>query len=219
MKKVSLLAFLLATVSTAASADPVPAGCPKAFQGFHLGANIGYGVGTSKHKISDDTSLRNNLGINGVDGGIGTGYTHRFGNWGLGLVFDANWSNSTGKVRVTDTNGDLITSKARLQNSLQLWARTGYVIVEKVMPFIGLGWDNSSWKHSVTTDSASFSKSKRLNAFLWKCGVDFLASKHVVMGVEYTGTSGGRNSASRDGVSASFKPQYNKFAATLKVVY
>lgn len=222
MKKVSLAALVVALTSTAAMAADAP--CPKAFQGFHLGGNIGYGVGFGKQKlyIDDLRIYTNDLRIKGVDGGIGTGYLHRFGNWGLGLAFDANWANSKGSFRFI---GDFA-HKARLKNSLQLYGKTGYVICEKTMPFIALGWDNSQWSQNVR-DIESFSKKKRLNGFLWKAGVDFLATRHVVLGIEYTGTTAGKHRFTRTvphelhthTYKASFKPQYNKFALTARVVY
>ena len=102
------------------------------------------------------------------------------------------------------------------------------------MPFIGLGWDNASWNQSVRqtqTDAAgvphdfSQSRSKRLNGFMWKLGVDFLATKHVVLGFEYTGTIYGKktfagvDAVNGQTIAASFRPQYNKFALTAKIVY
>lgn len=239
MKKVSLLA-ILATISSGSivSAAEMAPGCPKAFQGFHLGGNIGYGVGVGdkKHSVNSGTggslSHKTDLGFNGVDGGIGVGYTHRFGNWGLGLVFDANWSNTDGTAKKTDQTSFYAseTVKVRLRNSLQLYARAGYVIGGMAMPFVGLGWDNSAWKQSFTQNfggvnpTFSKSKSKRFNALLWKAGVDFLATKHVVVGFEYTGTMAQRKKASGTDAagntySSSFRPQYNKFALTAKIVY
>ena len=248
MKKVSLLA-LIATVAggAAMAADTAASNCPKAFQGFGLKGNIGYGVGKGKQKISlldnaaphDGNTINNDLGYNGVDGGIGVDYTHRFCNWALGLAFDANWSNTSGKVDVNSfqagqvPNPRTISGKANLKNSLQLYGRAGYVIGQMAMPFVGLGWDNSQWSHKISDNNLgglpTFSKSqtKRYNAFLWKAGVDFLATKHVVVGIEYTGTAAGRKSFSaanpRTGTTntyrASFKPQYNKFALTAKLVY
>lgn len=224
MKKVSLAALVAALTSTAAMAADAP--CPKAFQGFHLGGNIGYGVGVGKHTLSaDDVTLHSNrTGIRGVDGGIGTGYLHRFGNWGLGIAFDANWANSSSKSH----HGDVAqlgnaTHKTSLKNSLELYGKAGYVICEKTMPFIALGWDNSRWDHKAVSGVDSISKHKRVNAFMWKAGVDFLATRHVVLGFEYTGTTGGKHSVSRTvnntDYKASFKPQYNKFALTARVVY
>ena len=247
MKKISLVALLLATAGSASSAETLVPGCPKAFQGFHLGGNIGYGVGVANQKFFGTTGTvqsgsKNNLGIKGVDGGIGVGYTHRLGNWALGLAFDANWANSKGQL-TTAFDADAAaansvqgvrTLKGRLKNALQLYARTGYVIGGQVMPFIGLGWDNASWNQSVRqtqTDAAgvphdfSQSRSKRLNGFMWKLGVDFLATKHVVLGFEYTGTIYGKktfagvDAVNGQTIAASFRPQYNKFALTAKIVY
>lgn len=225
MKKVSLLAILATAASTAAMAQaPVASpACPKAFQGFGLKGNIGYGVGKGQQKISvdGDEFLKNDLGFNGVDGGIGVDYTHRFCNWALGIAFDANWASTSGKIKISDD----LTGKASLRNSLQLYGRAGYVLANMVMPFVGLGWDNSQWRRTVTFDTNdSKSNSSRFNSFLWKAGVDFLATKHVVLGLEYTGTIAGKKSVSaktKEGVnvSGSFKPQYNKFALTAKLVY
>ncbi len=247
MKKVSLLA-LAASLATPAVADV----CPKGFQGFHLGGNIGYGVGTANKTgtltnsetdssfSGESTTFSNRLGFKGVDGGIGTGYTHRFGNWGLGIAFDANWANTKGRFTTTGVadseESQTVKGNARLKNSLQLYARAGYVIGNQAMPFVALGWDNSKWAHktsisrTITSDSPSTTtisanKSKRLNALMWKLGVDFLATKHVVVGFEYTGTSAGKinsktTNADGDVLKSSFKtPQYNKFALTAKVVY
>jgi opacity protein-like surface antigen len=274
MKKVFLIGLLLAaTTAQIASAEvmvtegavaAVPAavvppapGCPKAFQGFHLGGNIGYGIGKGKQKFSrlfpngaggftTVRSFSNNVNVSGVDGGIGVGYTHRLCNWALGIAFDANWAGTSGKFSESipgTSPTDSLSLKARLRNSLQLYARLGYVMREIAMPFIGLGCDNSQWKHNFKENvgadpfaavnpaayTTTASKSKRFNAFLWKAGVDFLATKHIIIGFEYTGTIAGRKSLTKDytnpqnnspeRITASFKPQYNKFALTAKIIY
>lgn len=226
MKKVSLLAVLLASVGMpAANADMLTGGCPMAFKGFHLGANLGYGVGYVKHNsesnVGPDSVLNSTkLGVSGIDGGVGTGYTTGCGNWRFGLAFDANWANSSGSHKHLEADGDFFTAKSRLKNSLQLYGKTGYVIGGMTMPFIALGWENAQWKHTLATDAGSVSKSKRVNALMWKAGVDFLATKHVVVGMEYTGSIASRKKiASGEDATAKFKPQYNKFAATVKFVY
>ena len=246
MKKVSLLGlFLAATTAQFASADVVVAegpvaaapagvapapGCPKAFQGFHLGGNIGYGVGVGRHHFHQDEDtdpFRTKKGFNGVDGGIGVGYTHRLCNWALGIAFDANWTNVKGTHHNLDEQFGF---KTRLRNTLQLYGRLGYVLRDIAMPFIGLGWDNSQWKHSTSiVDANGVSTtlghhSKRVNSFMWKLGVDFLATKHVVVGFEYTGNSGGKIGHHGDDVDSPdagsrVKVQYNKFALTAKIVY
>jgi opacity protein-like surface antigen len=224
MKKVYLLGFIMAAtaahmipasanVEGAVAVAPAAPGCPKAFQGFHLGGNIGYGIGWVKHRFNETSGFRNDLAARGVDGGVGVGYTHRVCNWALRLAFDANWANAKGRLH-RDEFADSF--KVRLRNSLQLYGALGYVLREIAMPYIALGWDNSQWKATL----ADSSKSKRLNGFLWKLGVDFLATKHVVVGFEYTGVTSNkikRSDEFNNRVHA--KPQYNKFALTAKIVY
>lgn len=255
MKNIKLLGCALAATTVLATTDaviaaeevvvagpavvvPAPvAGCPKAFQGFHFGANIGYGIGKGKRKFEDtitEAALDNNKSFSGVDGGIGIGYTHRLCNWAVGLAFDANWTGVKGHDKAAFGNNN-VTIKARLRNSLQLYGRLGYVIREVAMPFVALGWDNSQWKQSTDVNvaagqniiSSSVKKSKRINSLLWKVGADFLATRHFIVGFEYTGTAGGKVRLHKDHAigpnegtySSSVKPQYNKFALTAKIVY
>lgn len=204
--------------------------CQKAFQGVHLAGNIGYGSGAGKRaKFKDGVKNRRGLvNSRGVDGGIGTGYTHRLGSWALGLGFDANWSGAKAKrLNVLRNKSQTV----RLRNSLQLYARTGYVFFEKIMPFIGMGWDNSSWKQTIKDAPLKESQTRRFNALLWKVGSDFLITRCMVVGFEYTGTIAERkkighsprfidtDTGTSGRLSNSWRPQYNKFAMTVKIVY
>lgn len=216
-----------------------------AFQGFHIGGNIGYGQGTGHFKSGTNIknaagnsiwtdSSKTKLGFDGVDGGLGLGYMHRLEDFVLGVAFDANWSNASGKGSATgrDNAGNTLSAnyKARLKNSLQLYAKFGYVIREKVMPFLGLGWDNSEWQQTVNIKNdagfqSNLKKHHRINAGLWKFGFDVLATKNVIVGFEYTGTLGGSKSYTLPASTGfgnsntKFKPQYNKFAFTTKFVF
>ncbi|OJW52598.1 MAG: hypothetical protein BGO67_06605 [Alphaproteobacteria bacterium 41-28] len=247
MKKVSLFAFLLATGTsvgvTAASAETLVPGCPKAFQGFGIRGIIGYTVGFAKERtriVNEDSGVaafsRSDIGFRGLNGGLGVDYTHRLCNWAIGIGFDALWSNTNGKHRsrvFDEDSGEVISfnhTKTRLRNSLQLFGRLGYVIGGQVMPFVGLGWDNSAWKQKASfadSDGDHFRthKRKRINSFLWKFGVDFLATKHCIIGAEYTGTAGGRLRAHKSfveddvTVKSHSRPQNNTFALTFKVIY
>lgn len=229
-------------------AAPVCCPCPKSFEGFNLGANIGYGTGgvrtTAKRDVGitvgDTTfsqvaqaSSRDN--IRGVDGGLSVGYLHRFGSFAAGPDFTANWvgssvsGNATSTISAQGPNGLVAANanasfKVRLENSLQLAAKMGWVI-NQALPFIKLGWDNSQWKVRGTANfgqnvTALGSKSKRLNAFLWGAGVDFLVVRHFTLGLEYVGTAAGnRKMIQQGGNSISIKPQYNKFALTAKYIF
>lgn len=228
MKKVSLLALALSSVATAAFAQvaPVPAPvvaappcpCPKAFQGFHLGGNVGYGIGSGKVTNVQDQTHSNKLGVSGFDGGLNVGYTHRFGNIGVGLEGVFNWVNAKGTFK-----NDSMNYSAKLKNSIQLRGNLSYIICNLVAPKIILGWDNSQWerKAAVAFENGVVSgttKKGRFNSFLWGAGVDFLVAKHVIAGLEYTGTTSGRKNDSNTN-TYSFKPQYNRFALTVKVIY
>jgi len=247
MKKVSLFALALtATASTWAAAQapvavaapgavPVanPCPCPKAFQGFHLGGNVGYGVGYVKTTHSygvpaGSTYIKNNLGVNGFDGGLNVGYTHRFGNFGLGIEGVFNWASTKGQVTQNLTFNPAVYDKLQMRNSIQLRANFSYVICNLVAPKIILGWDNSEWRRTigqVGVNPAVGNHKKRLNSFLFGAGVDFLLAKHVIAGFEYTGTAGATMKATNPNVAAlpnfafTAKPQYNKFALTIKFIY
>lgn len=255
MKKINLLSFLLIATATsqaiavgevgsvavatpgavavapeAVAVSPSPA-CPKAFEGWHIGGNIGYNLSSAKIPASDAAT---NFEITvkrkhvwGVDGGVGVGYTRRLCNWALGIAFDANWSSAKGRFEVL--NG-IIRCKTTEKNSLDLYARLGYVMREMVMPFVGLGWSNQKWHESASiTDfplngtfySNSARRGKRINAFLWKLGVDFLATRCLVVGIEYTGTTGQRFNlrSSDDAFRVGVRPQYNKVALTAKFIF
>lgn len=216
------------------------------FQGFHIGGNIGYGQGSGHFKTATNIkdgagasiwsdSSKTKLGLDGVDGGLGVGYMHRLNDFVLGVAFDANWSNASGKGsgNGVDNLGNKYSThyNARLKNSLQLYAKFGYVIRESVMPFLGLGWDNSKWEHnySVVNEGVGYrgfqKKHQRLNSGLWKLGFDILATKNIILGFEYTGTfAGSKNSTvsinnGAGSLNTKFKPQYNKFAFTTKFIF
>lgn len=258
MKKVSLLAILATAASIPAAMAQTPvassANCPKAFQGFGLKGILGYATGTGQQKTfirhidAVDGDILNNfskrrLGFNGIEGGVGVDYNYRICNWAIGLAFDAKWGNASSsannRLRIvdgTDTHNFHSHAKVQFKNSLDLYARAGYVLANMVMPFVGLGWDNAQWSQRATIDDTAVagnrgsgrSHSKRVNGLMWKAGVDFLATRHVVLGFEYTGVSSGKvkshfNGRDRAGdplrTASSFKPQYNSFALTAKLVY
>jgi opacity protein-like surface antigen len=253
MKKVSFVALVAAlTASTfAANAQNVPANCPKAFQGFFLGGNVGLGTGNVSHQYNSSflavngtrtqiETSNSRLGVRGFDGGLNTGYNHRFGNWGLGLEFVANWTNVKGSRSHTDNNS-VFRHTTRLNNSLQLRGNFSYVIANLVAPKMILGWDSSKWKQQANisevingrTQSVQLNRSKYLNAFLVGAGVDFLATKHFIIGMDATVSMFNKNSITRTvpaantrvtGIqsvtgNASAKPFYTKISLVMKFIY
>ncbi len=143
-------------------------------------------------------------GLSGVDGGLITGYLQRFGNWGVGADFLANWASTNGAENdtagwyntPTNQEGQTASVNVKMKNALQVRGVFSYVLSNLMMPKMILGWDNSQYTlvyQQATTisggavGSSSVTQTKRLNGFLWGAGVDFLVAKDVVFGLEYTG--------------------------------
>jgi opacity protein-like surface antigen len=242
MKKVSLLTLLLAAMPIMkASAQPeeVPCPCPQAFQGFHLGGNIGYGFGGAKVTQASNFPGTNvptarttdNIRVKGVDGGLNLGYTHRFCNFGLGLEGVFNWTNSKG-INTTGQvfpNGSTTasTQRIKLNNSFQLRANFSYIF-NRIAPKIILGWDSSKWTRffsaeNVFNTSFNATQKKRYNGFLFGAGVDFLLTSYLIAGAEYTCIVSGKKSFQVQNAvitqTITVRPQYNKFALVLKFIY
>ena len=244
MKKVSLLTLALsmtaAGVATAQAPVSNPCPCPKAFQGFFLGANLGYGSGSVKSSATQTLPTptskiqSSNIGVLGVDGGLNVGYTHRLNNFGLGIEGVFNWAGSNGKI-YSPASG--IEFKTRLQNTIQIRANLSYVICNLVAPKIFLGWDTSEWNNTTifnagnvagnTSPLKSTSNKTRFNGLAYGAGVDFLLAKHVIAGLEWSGVSAASKSYNASGLlqgtqttySVSNRPTYNKFAVTVKFIY
>ena len=111
MKKLFLVttAFVVLAAASAGAADmsvsrPVYAPPPVpvySWTGLYFGGNVGYSWGQSK---SDRTGGLVGLGVNvresqemdGVIGGVQTGYNYQFGNWVFGLETDIQASGQKG---------------------------------------------------------------------------------------------------------------------------
>ncbi len=265
--KATLKYVLGGSIDAAAPKKSVPT---TAFAGFSLGGTMGYGIG--KATLNSTTSfsylyqgniptylpfrIQSHAGISGVDGGLITGYLKRFGNWGLGADFLANWANTRGSendmgewtASPTHLEDQMASVQIKMNNALQVRGVFSYIIANRMMPKIMLGWDNShyTFAYDQTTNlegglvgSALITTAKRLNGFLWGAGVDFLVARGVVFGLEYTGVlsskatfnsaESGTTSVAAGGLgvarsftatsSASLHPQYNTFKGTLKYIF
>ncbi len=194
--------------------------CPKTFEGFFVGGNIGYGVGYASvnNNLLDFSNTTQSQGYRGVDGGINVGYQHRFGNIALGLEGVFNWAHATGTERTTNADNGTFKNSITQENDIQVRVPVSYVICNLLAPKILLGWDNASLKKKSSGDLPPFSG--RYNGFLWGMGVDALVVENVLAGLEYTGVIyNGKKTVDADGDSASVSPQYNKFAFTLKYLF
>lgn len=214
------------------------------FKGFYVGSNLAYTSGFSNEKFKTtvpaagvSASASDKGGFDGIDGGINLGYTYMFSCLpiAMGLEGIANWSNVTGSHKFTTgttvppVNGTF-TANIRMKQSLQLVARLGYAM-EKAMPYVKLGWDNSSWNYKgnvnltapVLPDPVNVTAHthKRLNGIAYGAGIDVALHKNLIAGLEYTHVDfQGQTISLPDGqTKASFKPHTNRFALTMKVMF
>jgi opacity protein-like surface antigen len=216
------------------------------FKGFYVGGNLGYVSGLSKERFQAaaipggaSISANNKSGLDGIDGGINLGYTYVFAcnPFALGLEGAANWSNIRGKhtfsaVRAFPPVNTNFSAHAEIRQTLQLMGRLGYVL-GRAMPFLTLGWANSSrnFKSTANIESPAFpgflvlseNKSKRINGIAYGAGIDVSLRKCLIAGLEYTHIDyqSQSGSAAAGGRSATFSSQLhtNKFAATLKFLF
>ena len=240
MKKISLLtAALLTSTIVAASAEmaapvvpaapcpPTPCPCPKAFQGFYLGGNFGYGIAAVTNNASgtDGESFKNKIAAQGFDGGLLIGYNYVFNNkFGLGLDVYFDWASTEGNASTNEDGGDNPVYKSvGFKNDIQVRVPFSYVICNLVAPKVYVGWANAGWSASYNDNNGEHSatNTSRYNGFLWGAGVDFLLAKHVVSGLEYTGIiSQSKTFSTTDGVvSDTIRPMYNTVKATIKFIY
>ena len=101
---VSIALLLPQTVANAADipvkAKPLPIPQPPTWTGFYVGANVGYGWGTKDWTVATTggpvTPFNINYGIDGVLGGVQTGFNIQFNHLVLGIENQWSWTNIGG---------------------------------------------------------------------------------------------------------------------------
>ncbi len=196
--------------------QPAPAKNPCHMGGFYIGAAVGYG----SHKAKTDQILtsvflgnpyathKNDLSLDGANGGLFLGYGKEFGGSRvyLGLEFGYFMDGSKGKREYTPavvTPGDLLKTEVKRKDGMELAARMG-LIFNQTMPYIKLGWANTKVEATqvVGADTlvggpppvppatvAQLTQkflNKRLNGFLVGAGIDMKLNRNLIAGLEYT---------------------------------
>ncbi|MGL5784983.1 MAG: outer membrane protein [Alphaproteobacteria bacterium] len=190
--------------------QPAPAKNPCHMGGFYIGAAVGYG----SHKARTDQKLtsalvatdplrKNDLSLDGANGGLFLGYGKEFGGSRvyLGLEFGYFMDGSKGKSEYTPVAvlpGDLLKTEAKRKDGLELAARMG-LIFNQTMPYLKLGWANTKVEATqvVAADTALVGPAvpvqltqkflnKRLNGFLVGAGIDMKLNRNLIAGLEYT---------------------------------
>lgn len=217
---------------------PVVVQNPCCFGGFYIGAAIGYGSHKARtdqrvvttYQIQDpgdqfslvdvdvDRSYRNDLSLDGMNGGLyaGFGQTTWCNRIYLGFEGGYFWDRSKGKYTYTpNANGiaDLLRTEVKRKDGVEVAGRIGLVF-NQTMPYLKLGWANTKIEatqvvvpHNAGTDGDGNALppvdaissvpgnpltqtflSKRINGFLVGAGIDVKLSPCWIMGMEYTYT-------------------------------
>lgn len=186
--------------------QPAPAKNPCHMGGFYIGAAVGYG----SHKARTDQNLtsvalatttlhKNDLSLDGANGGLFLGYGKEFGGSRvyLGLEFGYFLDGSKGKYEYVPgalaAPGDLLKTEAKRKDGMELAARMG-LIFNQTMPYIKLGWANTRVEATQVVASDALATTlltqkflnKRLNGLLVGAGIDMKLNRNLIAGLEYT---------------------------------
>ena len=197
MKKLALTvasALVLASAANAAMEG-------KHFTGFYVGGQLGYGSGKSEwsHRATaagiaagNPNSRKVDLGTRGVLGGLHVGFGKEFNNkMYLGLEAFGNLSKTEGKENSVQ-GATIFRSKANRKHEFGAALRPGFVCGNALL-YVKAGISSAKWeyKQAYHTNGVLLDRSnttKHRVAFVPGLGVSFLASEHVVFGVEATHT-------------------------------
>lgn len=176
MKK-SLFALVCAGMISSAAA--VQAGD---WDGFQVGAHIGYGHGQYDFYGTDgtDTGDFSGIGANGAAGGLLAGYGKRVKSQGY---FGAELDGSISAIDVTGSVNS-VSGKVSLENTIGAFAKAGFLPSDDYMIYGKLGYVNSSFEASVGT----LKESTRLGGVAVGLGIEGLVSDKLSLRAEYTHT-------------------------------
>jgi outer membrane immunogenic protein len=146
MKKLFLAttAFVVLAAGSAGAADmtarPYTAAPPPApiytWTGMYWGANIGYSWGQSKNDrtlFGLGVTARESQDLDGVIGGVQTGYNYQFGAWVWGLETDIQASGQKGSAVIPVIPGATLTTDHKLQWFGTTRPRLGYLATPNLL--------------------------------------------------------------------------------------
>lgn len=157
------------------------------FDGFYLGAQVGYSVYDIKLTETDltGTSTFEGLSGNGVDGGVYGGWGMLFGpTWYGGLEAEYNWSGA--EHTTTFPGGSL---KIEDKDNWGVSARLGWLPSSNVMLYGRLGWQRVSLDYS--GDVAGFGAgtiSQDHDGFRLGVGTEVAVAPNLLMRLDYNHT-------------------------------
>lgn len=180
-------------------------GCGCGFSGVYIGGSVGYVSSVSKYVQEFPVRLgfvRNDLGIEGVDGGIHLGFggavTQGTGPVGLYIGVETSalligargtldiqaFNPSTGGIREQS-------QRANISNYIDLSVRIGLPVYNFAMPYIKVGGNTARWdiQHVLSPDLMAIGymnngREKNLSGWFAAIGAEVLLPSGAILGVE-----------------------------------
>jgi opacity protein-like surface antigen len=168
------------------------------FTGAYVGANAGYGFGSTKVTNKLAAFITNyDASLKGAIGGLHGGYQHQFGMFVAGVEASANLSNTKGSettyAQTPLANILVKTISDKRKHAFGLAARLG-VDLNSWMVYTKLGWENAKFESKGDANTAlqgielqfSGKSNRRSNAFVTGLGFETLVAKNMMIGAEWT---------------------------------
>ena len=163
----------------------------KNFAGFNFGGNIGLGIGNTKvnrqYYVQTTYSDNIDMSTSGVVGGINAGYGWVIPqNYYLGIQAQADYAEVIGNIESYASRETVSRVKLKMQYMYSLYGRIGKVI-HNALPYIKIGASFARWQAEVNSSLGPRADSaKTLMGYSVGLGSDFLVSKHLSLGADYT---------------------------------
>jgi len=208
--KLILAGALIAAATPSFAADLAPAPMepvapivvPFTWNGFYVGADIGYSWTKADSTYGSDffpgISANTSPDANGAVGGLYVGYNAQFNQIVVGLEADAEISGKSGDdSRLVDVGGgDFFTLNTKADENWQgsVRARLGYAI-DNFMPYVtgGVAWSDWDFTHSVP-GFGSIDTSDTLVGWTVGAGVEYAFTPNLIGRLEYRYTDFGDSS-------------------------
>lgn len=158
----------LGTVNADAASSPLPPAPVPSWEGFYLGADLGYGMGVGQvtasggvHGGAPADSAFDFLSAHGGIGGVLGGYNHMIApRWLLGVEGDISWPDiEHNTALVEDGFNELNVQLVQKTPAYSLRGRIGYLMAPETLVYATGGWAWSQLTLTVNAPSYLFSQS------------------------------------------------------------
>lgn len=173
-----------------------------AFDGPYAGVQVGYNNTNVKYTESDGTDFAtlDGLSMKGADYGVFAGYGKTLGsNFYLGGEVEYNGSNAKNEI----TSSVILNSETKKKSSYGVAARAGYVVDDKLMPYVRLGYNRAKFEQEVENWGSG---DETKGGIAYGAGVEYKATDSIALRGEFVRTSYGKMSVTDGTDTTTYKP-------------